>query len=214
MTVKKMFWNNPYLIETEAKIKSINGNIVTLDQTIVFAFSGGQQSDSGTIDNYNIVEAKKIDKEIYYTIDQNHCLKTGDNVLVKIDWEKRYKIMKLHFAAELILELIYQSYNKPEKIGANISVDKARVDFYWNGNISEIFTELLSKVNKLIDSNLEIISDFSDEENEKRCWEIVGFAKVPCGGTHLKMTGEIGSVSLKRVNIGSGKERIEIYLQS
>ncbi|MDD3439550.1 MAG: hypothetical protein PHI04_09080 [Clostridiaceae bacterium] len=43
---------------------------------------------------------------------------------------------------------------------------------------------------------------------------IEGFAKVPCGGTHLKKTGEISSISLKRNNLGSGKERIEIYIQS
>ena len=51
---------------------------------------------------------------------------------------------------------------------------------------------------------------FSDEANQGRYWEIEGFARVPCGGTHLKRTGEIGPVTLKRVNIGKGKERIEI----
>ena len=134
--------------------------------------------------------------------------------MVTTDWEKRYRLMKLHFAAEIILELVYQNYNHPEKIGANITVDKARIDFFWNGNISEIFPELMNKANNIINSNLNIISAFDDEENEKRYWYIEGFAKVPCGGTHLKRTGEIGSISLKRNNLGSGKERIEIYLQS
>jgi Ser-tRNA(Ala) deacylase AlaX len=122
--------------------------------------------------------------------------------------------MKLHFAAEIILELVYQLYNNPQKIGANITVDKARIDFFWNGNISEIFPELMNKANNIINSNLNIISDFDDEENEKRYWYVEGFAKVPCGGTHLKRTGEIGSISLKRNNLGKGKERIEIFLES
>ena len=43
-------------------------------------------------------------------------------------------------------------------------------------------------------------------------WEIDGFSKVPCGGTHVKSTAEVGFVSLKRVNIGGGKERVEIKL--
>ncbi|HLT78007.1 MAG TPA: hypothetical protein VKZ87_11510 [Ferrovibrio sp.] len=38
------------------------------------------------------------------------------------------------------------------------------------------------------------------------------FAAVPCGGTHLRRTGEIGAIRLKRVNIGKGKERVEIAL--
>lgn len=213
MAVKKFFWDNPYLTEIEATIESANKDVITLDQTIAFAFSGGQQSDSGTIGNYKIIESKKEDKEIFYTIDSNHTLERGDKVLIKIDWEKRYKIMKLHFAAELVLELVYQNYNKPEKIGANITEDKARVDFYWSGNISAIFPDLLSKINSIINSNLEISSGFIDKENEKRYWEIKDFAKVSCGGTHIKTTEEIGSLLLKRVNIGSGKERIEIYLQ-
>ncbi len=212
MSVKKLFWENPYLTEIEAKITSVNNNIITLDQTIVFAFSGGQQSDSGTIGGFNIIEAKKEGKEIFYTIEPNHNLILNQNVMVTIDWEKRYRLMKLHFAAEIILELVYQHYNHPEKIGANITVDKARIDFFWNGNISEIFPELMNKANNIINSNLSIISAFDDEKNEKRYWYIEGFAKVPCGGTHLKRTGEIGSISLKRNNLGSGKERIEIYL--
>lgn len=214
MSVKKIFWENPYLTELKAKVTSVNNDVITLDQTIAFAFSGGQQSDSGTIGGYQIIEAKKKGKEIFYTIEQNHNLISNQDVMVTIDWEKRYRLMKLHFAAEIILELVYQNFNHPEKIGANITVDKARVDFFWNGRISEIFPELLNKANNIINSNSHIISDFDDEENEKRYWYIEGFAKVPCGGTHLKKTGEIGSISLKRNNLGSGKERIEIYIQS
>lgn len=213
MSVKKIFWEDPYLTEVEAKVTSINSNIITLNQTIAFAFSGGQQSDSGTIGGYEIIEANKVGNEIFYTIQDNHTLKVNDTVLVKIDWEKRYKIMKLHFAAELILELVYQLYNHPEKIGANITYKKARIDFYWDGNISEIFPILENKLKHLIDSNLDIISEFSDKENEKRYWQIECFAKVPCGGTHIRKTGEIGPISLKRKNIGSGKERIEVYLK-
>ena len=214
MSVKKIFWENPYLTELEARVTSIDNSIITLDQTIAFAFSGGQQSDSGTIGGFQILEAKKEGKEIFYTIEQNHNLLLNQNVLITIDWEKRYRLMRLHFAAEIILELVYQNYNLPEKIGANITVDKARLDFYWDGRISDIFPELLNKANSIINSDLEIISAFDDEENEKRYWYIEGFAKVPCGGTHLKRTGEIGSMSLKRNNLGSGKERIEIYIQS
>lgn len=214
MAVKKVFWEDPYITEIEAKVTSVNNNIITLDETIAYAFSGGQQSDSGTIGGFQIIEANKEEKEIYYTIEQNHNLKFGQNVIVKIDWEKRYKLMKLHFAAEIILELVYQNYNHPKKIGANITVDKARIDFFWDGKISDIFPELINKANNIIKSNLDIISAFDDEENERRYWYIEGFAKVPCGGTHLRKTGEIGSISLKRNNLGSGKERIEIYLQS
>ena len=91
MSVKKVFWENPYLTELEAKVTSVNENIITLDQTIAFAFSGGQQSDSGTIGGFQITEAKKEGKEIFYTIEENHNLIPEQNIMVIIDWEKRYR---------------------------------------------------------------------------------------------------------------------------
>ncbi len=212
MTVQKIFWDDPYLTEIEAEVKTVNANVITLDRTIAYAFAGGQQTDFGTIGGYEVIEARKDGKEIYYTITHEHSLRVGDAAVIKIDWEKRYRIMKLHFAAELVLELVYQNFGHPEKIGANITFEKARVDFFWIGNISECFPFLYERLNELISSNLEIESNYSDKENERRYWEIKGFARVECGGTHIRRTAEIGNLNLKRVNIGGGKERIEIFL--
>ena len=109
MSVKKLFWDDPYLTECNAVVTSVDGNRITIDQTIAYAFEGGQQSDIGTIGGYEIINAEKLDFEIYYTLPVNHTLSAGDKVKVLIDWEKRYKIMRLHFAAELVLELVYQN---------------------------------------------------------------------------------------------------------
>ncbi|MBF4692384.1 alanyl-tRNA editing protein [Fusibacter ferrireducens] len=214
MACVKKFWEDPYLEQLETTVTSVQDDIITLKETILFAFSGGQQSDSGTINGLEVLEARKEDKEIYYKLAKDHGLKVGDLVHTEIDWDKRYKLMKLHFAAELVLEWVYQNYNHPEKIGANISEDKARVDFYWDGNINSVFPELNRAFAQLVEANLEIESNFSDVQNEVRYWRIDGFAKVPCGGTHIKRTGEIGAVRFKRSNTGKGKERIEILLKT
>ncbi len=212
MACEKKFWEDPYLRTLDTTVTSVQENVITLKETIFFAFSGGQQSDSGTINDLEVLEARKDGKEIYYKVPIEHGLKVGDPVQVKIDWDKRYKLMKLHFAAELVLEWVYQNFNYPEKIGANISEDKARVDFYWEGNINKVFPELNQAFAQLVEADLEIESNFSDIEDEIRYWAIEGFAKVPCGGTHIKRTSEIGAVRFKRNNIGKGKERIEILL--
>lgn len=214
MSTEKFFWIDSYLKEINAIVTDINGSILTLDKTILFSFSGGQQSDDGTIGGFKVIDSYIKDKEIFYEIASDNNLKKGDEVIVKLDWDKRYKIMRLHFATELILELVYQGYNKPEKIGANITSEKARVDFCWDGNISQIFPELKEKFNNLVNADYKIQSEFSDAENEMRYWHIKEFAQVNCGGTHLKSTGEIGDIGLKRVNIGANKERIEISLIS
>jgi Ser-tRNA(Ala) deacylase AlaX len=210
--VEKIFWQDPYLTKFKTKVSSVNSNDITLGHTIFYAFSGGQESDSGTINEKKVLEARKMGKEIVYRLEADHGLYTGDAVTVKIDWQRRYKLMRLHFAAELILELMYRHLPGAEKIGAHIAEDKARIDFALTESVSRFFPYLREEAQKLIAANHDIISAFSNEEEQKRYWKIEAFAQVPCGGTHLKKTGEIGSIMLKRKNIGKGKERIEIYL--
>jgi len=48
---KKIFWEDPYLTQLETRIASVKGNDITVEQTIFYAFSGGQESDYGTIGN-------------------------------------------------------------------------------------------------------------------------------------------------------------------
>jgi Ser-tRNA(Ala) deacylase AlaX len=209
---KKVFWKNPYLTELETTVTSVKDADITVDQTIFYAQSGGQESDSGSSNDYRVMQARKEGREIIYTLESGHSLRTGDRVKMVIDWERRYQLMRLHFAAEVILELTYQKLKGIEKVGAHIAQDKARIDFKWDENISKIFPDLEREALNIIESDQEIKSAFSDEGAEKRYWKIEGFSQVPCGGTHLKRTGEIGKITLKRNNIGRGKERIEICI--
>jgi Ser-tRNA(Ala) deacylase AlaX len=209
---KKLFWQDPYCTSLRTHITTIHGNDITLKETIFYAFSGAQESDAGTIANKHVTLAIKNNKEIIYTLENTHGLHVDDAVFIQIDWERRYKLMRFHLAAELILELMYKYLNPIEKIGAHISPLKARIDFKWPENISTIFPIIKKEAQELIDANHEIISAFSNEENERRYWEIKGFARVPCGGTHLKRTNEIGEITLKRENRGKGQERVVIHL--
>jgi len=209
---KKIFWEDPYLTQLETHIATVKDNDITVEQTIFYALSGGQESDHGTIGNNRVLQARKEGKEIVYTLENSHGLKPGDQVRMNIDWQRRYKLMRLHFAAEIVLELAYQNLDSIEKIGAHIAQDKARIDFKWDENISTVLPVIKKEALGIIEANQEIISAFSDEEKEERYWEIRGFSRVPCGGTHLRKTAEIGEIELKRKNVGKNKERIEIYV--
>lgn len=211
---KKIFWQDPYLTDLETVAQTANGNQVTVAETIFYAFSGGQESDSGTIGGYKVLEARKDGKEIFYTLEESHSLKAGDTVKICIDWERRYKLMRLHFAAEVVLELVCQRFPDVIKVGAHIAQDKSRIDFEWSQNISPFIASLQQDAQSIIDSNQEIVSAFSDETNERRYWKINEFSQVPCGGTHIKRTGEMGIIRLKRANPGKGRERIEIYVSA
>lgn len=213
MPVEKLFWHDPYLTEISAVVTGAVGPEVTVDRTVAFAFSGGQRSDRGTIGGRETLKAETRGSEIVYTLAADHGLTPGDRVTVAIDWSTRYRIMRLHFATELVLELVTRHFGAPPKMGANITEEKARLDFGWTaGSIAETFPLVMREVRRLVDADLEIASAYSDEAAQRRFWRIEGFAQVPCGGTHLRRTGEVGEITLKRENPGGGKERIEIRL--
>ena len=212
----KIFWDDPYRTMLDTRVTSVEGEEITVAETIFYAFSGGQESDAGTIGGHAVLQARMDGREIRYALGANHGLAVDDKVRIEIDWLRRYRLMRLHFAAELILELTCNALADVEKIGAHISPDKARIDFRVDAtaphNISVLFPELTAAAQTIIDADTAIISAFSDETDERRYWEVPGLARVPCGGTHLKRTGEVGRLSLKRKNVGRGKERIEIYV--
>ncbi|MDR3367623.1 alanyl-tRNA editing protein [Rhodoferax sp.] len=209
---QKLFWSDPYQTKLSTTVVTVSGGDITLSETIFFAFSGGQESDTGTIDNHAVLVAQKRGVDVVYTLAENHDLKPGQSVVVQIDWTRRYQLMRLHFAAELVLELFYRHLGGVNKVGAHIAQDKARIDFAWPVSISPLLPMIESDANSIIAANMEIITAFDDEPNERRYWEISGFSRVPCGGTHVKRTGEIGPIKLKRNNKGRGNERVEIYL--
>ncbi|MGK7907987.1 MAG: hypothetical protein AB4040_12305 [Synechococcus sp.] len=208
----KVFWKNPYQTQLETKVSSVEGDTITLRETIFYALSSGQESDTGSIGGYPVLSARKSGQEIFYTLPHHHQLAVGDVVTVEIDWSRRYQLMRLHFAAEVVLEAMSKELAGSGKIGAHISADKARIDFEWPRTISPCLPHIKDVARSIIEADLPIISEFSDRQTEQRYWEVEGFAKVPCGGTHLKRTGEVGDIKLKRKNIGKGKERVEITL--
>jgi len=214
---KKLFWEDPYLTECTATVTEINGNKIKLNQTIFFAFSGGQASDEGTIGGINVLEAvKQGDKEniidIEYTLETEPTFKVGDLVTVKINPERRCKLRNLHSAAHILYYLSEEFIGKVKIVGSNIAPEKARMDFLYEKPLNDVLPQLEMRMNIFISGGPKIVMK-NDEVKPDLRWWTCGEWKMPCGGTHVKSGGEIGAVALKRVNIGRGKERIEIYLR-
>lgn len=210
-SMKKIFWENPYQKTLVTKVAAVEGNEVVFEETIAYSFAGGQESDKATVNTIPILNSRIEGTLIYYSLPEGHGLSKGDTVTMEIDWPRRLKLMRLHFAAELVLEIVTQNFHF-EKIGAHIAESKARIDFITDQNVSALFDAILEQYNDIIRSNLPIYKDYSDIESQRRFWKIEGFAQVPCGGTHVNTTSEVGFVSLKRERLGKSRERIEIRL--
>ncbi len=211
-TVHKRFWDDPNLCELDTTITAVEGDQVRLASTIFFAFSGGQESDAGSIGGHPVLDARTDGLDIVYRLAPGHGLVPGQAVQVRIDGARRRRLMRLHFAAELVLELAYRKLGAVDKIGAHISADKARIDFALPQSIAPMLADLAEQANAIIASDVPISCAFSDPATQRRYWEIAGLARVPCGGTHVRSTGEVGPIRLKRNNKGQGRERVEIFL--
>jgi Ser-tRNA(Ala) deacylase AlaX len=229
--MKKRFWLDPYLCKLDTTVTSVNGNEIVIDETIAYSESGGQESDKATINGIAVLSSR-MDKSkpflIYYTLPEGHRLSVGDKVTMEIDWPRRNRLMRLHFTCELILVLMNRLFNKtldgvelrPEEIdtvikkrGAHMSETGARVDFECAANISEYFPAILTEYKKIIDADIPIEKGFLNEAEEVRFWRLPNIAMIPCGGTHVHSTGEIGDIALKRDRANKGVERIRISLK-
>lgn len=230
--MKKIFWVDPYLTKLETKVVNVQGNEIVFDETIGYSESGGQESDRVTVNGIQVLSSR-MDKSapflIYYTLPDGHSFSIGDKVVMEIDWLRRNRLMRLHFTCELVLVLMNRLFNKtqegvelkPEEIdsiirkrGAHMAETGARVDFECAVNISEYFPSVLNEYNKIIAADLPIEKGFLDEAEEIRYWRLPDIATVPCGGTHVRTTGEVGEIYLKRDRANKGVERIRITLKN
>src|SRR5580700_3330980 len=174
--MRKAFWDDPYQTRLTTKIMAVNNNEVLLAETIAYSFSGGQESDKAYINGLLVTGSRMDGDLIYYSLPENHGLIVGNEVIMTIDWPRRHKLMRLHFAAEIVLEIVSQEYHL-EKIGAHIAENKARIDFKWDQNIRTIFEFILEKYNNIIKSDLPILTGYTDIASQRRFWKIDGFAQ-------------------------------------
>ena len=231
--MSKLFEENAYLKEFKAKIISINieEKTIELDNTAFYARSGGQPGDIGEIiaenQNIEVKDTIKKDNKIINIINKTENLDKGIEIIGKINWEKRYKHMKMHSALHLMCSVIPLGVT-----GGQIGYEKSRLDF--NDPDKEINKEEIEeKINSLVKDDYEITSEIIDSKILDEQPELVRTMSVkppqidgkirlirignvdlqPCGGTHVKSTAEIGSIKIGKIeNKGRMNRRVNILL--
>ncbi|MFA4946420.1 MAG: alanyl-tRNA editing protein [Candidatus Micrarchaeia archaeon] len=211
MTTEKVFWRNAYQRECDSRVTRIDNNRVYLDATVAFAFSGGQESDDAFINGIKLAALEKEGDEIVHVFNEAPALREGDSARVEIDWTKRFALMRLHSAAHVASLLLEERIGERELIGSNVTREKARVDYVYPESLAPALAALEPVVNAFNAAGHEIKAFDDPEKPGRRVWECEAWS-MPCGGTHVKNTSEIGLLRLKRKNTGAGKERMEITL--
>ncbi len=229
----KIFETNAYQKEIITKITKIDkeNKTIELEDTIFYGQSGGQPGDTGQI----IIDGQKI--EVKSTIKSEDVIKNiledidnlqiNQEVTAIIDWDKRYKYMRMHSALHLMCATVPLAVT-----GGQIGYEKSRLDF--NDPEKKINKEKIEdKINQLMKDDHKIIYEYIDSKilesqpdlvrtMSVKPPKIIGklrFVKIgdidfqPCGGTHVYSTKEIGEIKIGKVeNKGKMNRRVNILL--
>jgi len=210
---RKLYWESPYDKEFTATVNVIQGEGIILDQTLFYPFGGNQLSDHGTLKNKNndfiVSNVTKKNNEIIHHISSNSCkkLKIGDVVTGKIDWNRRYGLMKSHTSQHVFSAIIKNKYNI-NTLRATLNFEEVNISFSQILSYKQLETAL-QEINEICSSkNLSVEEDiipqneigkFKDkirgilpDEKQIRTVGIQSIDLVCCGGTHVKNTTEIG----------------------
>jgi misacylated tRNA(Ala) deacylase len=223
MATDCLFREDSYLKSCEARVVGLTdqGGII-LDRTVFYATSGGQPGDTGVLSTNNGTPIP-VETAVYTDAAKTEIahvpaagtpgLKIGDIVTATIDWDKRYARMRMHTALHLLSAVLPYAVT-----GGSVGDSESRLDF----DIPEAGLDkdtITTRVNEMIAGNATVSSRWiTDAELEAnpglvktmsvkppmgtgrvRLVEIAGFDLQPCGGTHVRATGEIGAVRVTQI---------------
>jgi Ser-tRNA(Ala) deacylase AlaX len=209
---EKLFNDDSYLTSFKGKVARVDGNIVELDQTAFFPEGGGQVGDTGVLGGVRVVDTKKDNETIWHILEAPPVFGVGDTVDGEVDWERRYQVMKLHSAAHIMEYFLWQSIGMMDRVGSRVDEKKDRADYVYEGRLPvEGLAKAQEDTNAFLSEGHEITIRHDPKRPEIRIWRC-GPVEMPCGGTHVRNTSEIGAVKLKRKNPGKGVERVETSL--
>jgi misacylated tRNA(Ala) deacylase len=225
---RKLYWEDAYIQEFDAKVVNLTGTNIILDQTAFNPRGGGLVGDTGDINGVKVVDTIKEGETIIHVTEAPLNLKPGDTVHGKLDWDRRYRIMRMHTAAHTLSSLI-NSEQGALITGNQIEPDRSRVDFNFHDFNRAAGEELCGKANEVIAKNPPVKTYFLNREealkipgivklasamppniDTLRIVEIVGVDIQADGGPHVKTLSEIGRIDLAKTE-NKGRENRRLY---
>ncbi|MRS99738.1 alanyl-tRNA editing protein [Ralstonia pickettii] len=231
MPTLKRFDEDAYRTTCDATVVALHPEGIELDATVFYARSGGQAGDTGTLflaDGHTIAIADTVysaDRQTVLHVPADGAnlslLTPGAPVTANIDWARRHRLMRLHTCLHLLGSLI------PVPVtGCGISPDAGRIDFDLPESTLDRDT-LTTQLNELIGRNTPVRIDLITPEelaaqpdlvrtigaappagaSAIRIIHIDGIDRQPCGGTHVRATGEIGRVVVTKIEKKSRQNR-------
>ena len=239
MTEILYYPDNEYLKEFDATVEKADeeDRYLVLDRTLFYKQGGGQPADHGTITwsdgETEVEDVQKEHGEIRHYVDGD-LPEEGEKVHGRIDWDRRYRHMKMHTAQHIVSKVVLDIYGA-STAGNQVHADRSRIDFEPADFDEQDLKKIQEEANRVIEEDIELSKsevprEDLEEETEDgrtnldlipdhidplRAVEIGDIDICPCGGTHVDSTGELGQLEIvERRSKGADVERLEFVLQN
>ncbi len=234
MRTRLLFQEDSYLREFDAIVTRVDGDRVFLDATAFHPTPyGGLDTDTGMLESglggARVLEARVVDDEVAHIVDNPEVFSVGNRVHGVIDWDRRYRMMKLHTASHILAAVLYRDHGALVT-GGHITSEYARDDFsIESSGWKKILEEAVGRTNEIISRCLEVkvywlpreealkipglvkLAEKAPPEVDRiRIVEIPGVDIQADGGPHVKNTCEIGGIRITRFE-SKGKRRRRVY---
>lgn len=218
-----LYQTDSYLKEFDATVTSIDAETraVVLDLSAFYPGGGGQPNDTGQLvgaggEVYAVEKVKKQGADMLHFLGGGAPLpQPGTQVHGKIDWERRYKLMRTHTALHVLCGTVFRDYGALVT-GGNMEPLHGRMDFEFERLQGELVGEIEAAVNKEVAAGRDVrvkilpreeafqipdlirtkINLLPEGIQEVRTVEIVGLDLQADGGTHVKNTSEVGKIKV------------------
>lgn len=234
---EELFRDDGYRRDCTATVTAIDATGIRLDRTVCYPMGGGQPGDSGVLTRADgrtiaIADTRKGEApgEIVHVpaapIDD---LALGDSVTVSVDWARRHRHMRMHTCLHLLCAAVPAGVT-----GGSIGDGKGRLDFdLADTELTLDKAAIEAQLNDLIARNLPVSARWIDDaelaahpelvrtmsvkpptgQGKVRLLEVAGTDLQPCGGTHVRATGEIGAVRVDKIESkGKRNRRVSLSL--
>jgi alanyl-tRNA synthetase len=215
----RLYYTDSYLREFSAEIvgASPDGLVVYLDRTAFYPTSGGQPFDLGSIAGVAVTDVADEDDRIAHRVASPIAAGPVD---CAIDWTRRFDHMQQHTGQHL-LSAVFEELFGLKTVSFHMGADSSTIDVEGRSVDAHTLTATERRVNEMIYENRPVTVDFqhaadveglrkpSEREGTLRIVSIDGLDRSACGGTHVRSTGEIGAVLLRKVEKVRQSWRVE-----
>lgn len=221
MSTQRLYYTDSYLTDFDARVVEVadDGRRVYLDRTAFYPTSGGQPHDLGSLAGSRITDVIDEGERIAHLV-ESPVASDGGAVHGTIDWERRFDHMQQHTGQHLLSAVLEELYGF-HTVSVHFGGDYSSLDLDVESVGGERIVEAEARANALVAANRSVTTSFEDASQASglrkesgrtgtlRIVSIAGLDRSACGGTHVRATGEIGAILVRKVERVRKSARLE-----